>query len=104
MTSAIDQEDGLEGNPQTSKDEYTNDRQLPGRFHLQTYQPRYRQHQDGNICYNVRRSDSVRQVVLVDAMTSLDTLVPEIANWATAEDDSKDQGNAPTYHDDTGDD
>ena len=37
-------------------------------------------------------------------MTSLDALVPEITNWATAEDDSKDQGNAPTYHDDTGDD
>ena len=37
-------------------------------------------------------------------MTSLDTLVPEIANGATTEDDSKDQGNAPTYHDDTGND
>ena len=37
-------------------------------------------------------------------MTSLDTLVPEIANGATTEDDSEDQGNAPTYHDDTGND
>ena len=34
-------------------------------------------------------------------MTSLDALVPEVANWTTAKDDSKDQGNAPSYHDDT---
>ena len=37
-------------------------------------------------------------------MTSLDTFVPEVANWATTKDNSKDQGNAPSYHDDTGND
>lgn len=37
-------------------------------------------------------------------MTTLDSLIPKVADWLATKDDGKDQGDAPSYHHNTGND